>query len=260
MGAAAAAVTDVRVAGNKVTARIEAGGVSADLTLGFESAINLSAANLSLSAEPVNPFDPTLVSRLPGGLTALPAGFAVMLRIEPPAASGFAFDGVATVELYTTDLIYVAGSPLRLFSAKAGGKFADITETIAGGSYRTRGGGGHYSDFLIVADTRPLSETIHGKFDAASSALTGYFETLGPTRHAELSNQLAAARSAWLGGDHAEAIRAVEAFDAAVKADADAGAIPNRWRAEGGPSNVAGELRAAARTLRFSLTLAANSL
>jgi hypothetical protein len=258
--AASAAVSEIVVVGDKVTAKIEAAGVSADLTVGFESAANLSAANLGLSAEAVNPLDPALVSRLPGSLVSAPAGFAVLLRIEPPASGGLSFDGVTTVELYTTDLLYVAGSPLRLFSARAGGPFADITEMIAGGSYRTRGGGGHYSDFLIVADTRPLTQTISAKFDALAALLTAHAGTLGAGRHLALANQLDAARDSWLAGEHDVAIRAVEAFDAAVKADADAGGIPNRWRADGGPPNVAGELRAAARTLRFSLTLAANNL
>jgi hypothetical protein len=262
VGAAAQAeVLNASVSGNKVEAEIElAGGVNADLEISFEDVSNLSVANLGLSATLVNPADPALLSRLPSVLVAVPAGFPVLITIEPSGSSGFTFDGVASLEIYTKDLTYVAGSPLRLFSAKSGEAFADITHMIAGGSYRTRGGGGHYSEFLIVADTRPLQQAISGKFDAIDALLTSHAATLGAAQQAALSAQLTTARNAWLNADYDDAIDAIEDFDDDVADAADTAAISNTWSASGGAANVAGELRAAAKTLRFSLTLAANNL
>lgn len=258
---AVAAIVDAEASGKAVSGRIEvAGGISADLTIAFEDAVNLSAEALGLSAELVNPLDVGIAGRLPSGLVSVPPAFAVLLKVEPVAASGFSFDGVATVDLYTSDLTYVAGSPLRLFKSHAGGPFVDVTEMIAGGSYRTRGGGGNFSDFLIVADTRPLQQTIDGKFDAVSSLLSRHSTSLGFARRTTLGNALTAARNAWLTGDYAGAIESIDGFEDLVRNDADAGAIPNRWSAAGGATNIAGELRAAARTLRFSLTLADNNL
>lgn len=262
IGASARAeILNSSVSGNKVEAEIElAGGVNADLEISFEDVTNLSVANLGLSATLVNPADPTLLSRLPSGLVAAPAGFPVLITIEPSASSGFSFDGVASLEIYTKDLTYVAGSPLRLFSARSGEAFVDITHMIAGGSYRTRGGGGHFSEFLIVADMRPLQQTISGKFDAIDGLLSSYAAILGVAHQTALSSQLTTARNAWLNANYDDAIDAIEDFDDAVANAADAGGIPNTWSASGGAANVAGELRAAAKTLRFSLTLAANNL
>lgn len=256
-----AEILDTKAEGNEVTATIAfAGGLEADLTVRFENATGLTAESLGLTAVEVDPLDPTLLSRFDEGLLSVPASFAVMVTIDPPADGGLAFNGLAEIELYTTNLLYTAGSPLRLFSAETGGVFRDITDLIAGGSYRTRGTKGHFSDFIIVADTRPLSQVVDVKFDRLSDALVAHSSVLDPALHTSLSDKLTAANNAWRTGQHAAAIDAVEEFDEAVSDAAEAGLVPNEWRAAGGAQNVAGELRADARTLRFSLTLAANNL
>ncbi len=259
---ASAELLDARVEGNRVTATVAlAGGLEADLTVRFENAAGLTLGSLGLSAKAVDPLDPALLARLPtASLVAVPAGFPVMVTIDPPADGGLTFNGLAEVELYTKNLIYAAGSPLRLFSAPKGGEFRDITDLIAGGSYRTRGSKGNFSDFLVVADTRPLQQVIGLKFDRLDTTLINEASVIGPGLSMTLSNHLAAARSAWQAGRYDDAIAAIEDFDRSVGDAGAAGQLPNQWRAAGGVRNLAGELRADAHTLRFSLTLAANNL
>jgi hypothetical protein len=55
----------------------------------------------------------------------------------------------------------------------------------------------------------------------------------------------------------AAAIDAVAAFGEEVRKQSGA-AIPNVWRANGGPTNVAGILRSAADTLKYSLVFKSN--
>lgn len=262
VGNAAAGLINPEVSGNTLTAEIELanGTVTADLTLEYEGVSNLSVANLGITVDLVNPLDAGLLARLPSGLVSIPAGFPVLISIEPGASTGFSFDGVASIELYTTNLHYIAGSPLRIFSAHDGGAFKDITQMIAGGSYRTRGGGGNYSEFLIVADTTALATTINGKFDALETLLASYQSHFSATNYAQLAGYISTARSAWIVGNEADAIDGMDDFDDKLSDWAEASAVPNTWAASGGTPNVAGELRALAGTLRFSLTLAANGL
>lgn len=257
-----AQLLDEEVQNKKYSATIELpGGFEADLTVSFEHPTGLTPQSLGVTAQVVDPLDPTLLSRLgSSGLVSIPTGFPVMVTIDPPSDGGLSFEGLTKIELYTKDLLYTAGSPLRLFSAKKDGEFHDITDLIAGGSYRTRGSKGNYSDFLIITDLRSLSSVISAKFARLDDALLTHAATLGPSLHTELTNELDAARAEWQAGDYDDAISAIEDFDETVGDAAGAGQIPNEWRASGGVQNIAGELRAAARTLRFSLTLGANGL
>ena len=253
---------DEEVKNKKYSTSIElSGGLEADLTVSFEHPTGLTTQSLGVSATVVNPLDPSLLSRLQAaGAVSIPAGFPVMVSIEPPANGGLSFEGLTKIELYTKNLHYTAGSPLRIFSASHGGDFHDITELNASGSYRTRGSKGTYSDFLIIADVRPLSTVIGTKFTRIDDALLDHATTLGVSLHTELTNELNAARTAWQASDYDGALDAIEDFEETVSDAAGGGQIPNEWRASGGVENIAGSLRANARTLRFSLTLGANGL
>ena len=257
---ASAGILNAEIDGDTVTAEISlAGGVEADLTIEYEGVEDLTIANLGLTASLVNPLDAALLSRLPIGAASIPAGFPVLISISPDPTSDFAFDGVATIELYTTNINYLAGSPFRIFSAKAGEEFEDITLMNSGGSYRTRGGGGHYSDFLIVSDTRALSTVINEKLDALEDLLLSYQTHFSAANYAQLSGYVIDARNAWILGDDADAIDAMDDFEDKLVDWIEVDAVPNTWAASGGSPNVAGELRALAKTLRFSFTLAANA-
>jgi hypothetical protein len=251
-------IVDPVVTGDTLTARIELpGGLSADLTIAFEQSVGLTPDAAGLSAEVVNLLDQSILSRLPASVS-IPSAFPVLLKIEPPSTGGLSFSGVASVSLHTHLLPFVANSPLRLFKATGGGNFADITEEMGAGSYRARGSSGGFSEFLILVDLRAINTVINGKFNKLEGLLTANQAAIPPAVYSDLSSQLAAARSAYTSGSLVTAISKVESFAATVKTHSGA-EIPDVWRSARDLNNVAGTLRAAAGTLRFSLLLKSNS-
>lgn len=246
------------ISGNELTARIElAGGLTADLTITFENVVGLSPGSLALSATPINPGDLSLLSRLPGPGLSLPAGFPVLVRIEPSASSALSFEGVYRLSLYTNNLTLGANSPLRLYRAPSGGSFSDMTGFLQAGSVRAGGSGPGFSEFVIAVDTRPVDSVIVGKFDALQSHLSASGSSIPAAVAADLQQRLNLARAAYGSGALAAAIDGVSGFADEVKKQSGA-AIPDVWRANGGPVNVAGLLRSAADTLKFSLVFKSN--
>lgn len=260
--AVAAGIINPVINGNKVEATVSvAGAYEAALTIEFENSVGLSVDNLGLSAELISVTNSSLINRLPEpSLMGIAGGFPVMITIDPPADGGFSFQGVAAIELYTHNLSYDPAVPLRLFSAEIGGDFRDITELVASGSYRTRGGKGQFSQFLIALDGRSTDTVIQAKFDRAGDLLGSYQSDMPASLHGTLSGLLNDAESAYDLGNTAQAIDFIDQFRDAVSNAADGGEIPDVWRSARDIDNVDGLLRAAASTLRFSLTLASNQL
>lgn len=252
-------IVNPRIVGNEVLATISLpGGISAELTLSFENVVGLNLATLGLSAQLVSPSDLALLNRLPGGgLVGIPGTFPVLVRVQPSAESTLSFEGVYTLSLHTDNLVFAPNTPLRLFHAEGSEPFADITEAMGLGSYRVRGASGSFSEFLIVADTRPLPAVASEKLDALQALLDARAAAIGPGVLADLRTTLRAARTAFDAGNLPAASDKVKAFAAKVK-DASGSEIPNVWRANSSVINVAGELRAAASTLMLSLALLAN--
>ena len=257
-----AGIDNFQVDGNEATATIELpGDLRAHLTLRFERVVGLNEQALGLSVESVDPLSPSLLGRLPNVTEfSVPSGFPVLLTIDPPVAGGLTFEGVTEIEIYTGNLQYVLATPLRLFSSSGGELFRDITDEISGGSYRVRGSGGTYSDFLIVADTRTLPEAIEHKFDRLEAVFANHDAAIDPALAGELDAQIVAARGHWNNGNPGAAIAELRDFESSVKAGAADDKLPNVWRSAGDLDNVAGLLRAEARTLRFSLGLAGAGL
>lgn len=243
------------ISGNELKAKAELpGGLDVEVAITFEQVVGLNPSALSLTATLLDPTDLALLGRLSGaGLVTVPAAFPVLVRVEPGASSSLSFSGISTLSIYTHALT-LGTAPLRLFRAPSGGSFQDMTGFLATGSVRAGGGTGSYSEFLIVADARPLDSVILGKFDALAALLTAHASSMLPAVHAGLSQRLANARAHFEGGAIKEAIGAVEGFGEEVKKQSGA-AIPDVWRANSNLVNVAGLLRAGADTLRFSLTL-----
>jgi hypothetical protein len=258
----AAGIVDPVVTDNKLEATVSIiGGYEASLAIEFEDAVGLSADNLGLSAELISVTDTSLIDRLPEpSLMGIAGGFPVLITIDPPASGGFSFAGVASVEIYTHNLNYDPAVPLRLFSSEAGGEFRDITELVTGGSHRTRGSKGAWSEFLIALDGRSTGSVIQTKFDYVNGLLSTYQGDLSSSLHVTLEGLLVDAENAFDNGNHAQAIDYVEQFSRTVRDAADNGEIPNVWRSARDIDNVDGLLRAGASTLRFSLTLASNHL
>lgn len=257
--ARAEAPLNVSVDGNVLTADLQvAGGFSAELTVTFEDVVGLSADSLGVSATAVDPTDQALLSRLGNAASGVPVAFPVLVRIEPDPESGLSFSGVVHVELYTHDLEFVANSPLRLYSGPVGGDLRDITVRHGSGSYRTGGSKGNFSEFIITTEVRTPLTAAGDKLTALRALLNGYAANLDAATYNELSGLLSAAESAYAAGDLVSAVTYVEAFADNVKNGG--AAIPSVWGASHDLENVGGRLRAAAGTLRFSLTLAINNL
>ena len=258
--AASADLLDPSVDGNSLSIKIRLPlDVGADLTVRFEQIVGLSLENLGLSVRLLDTLDlQELRSRMPSSLVSVTSALPLLVTIEPPASGGLSFSGPVSIELYTHNLNYLPGSPLRLFSAPLGGAFADVTETHSGGSYRVRGHKGDFSELVIVSDLRAVDLVADAKFSRLRDRLAAHGTAIEPGVYAELVAILDEAEAAYLGGDTVGAISAIEVFAETVGEHGGSG-VPNVWRSARDLANADGELRAAAATLRFSLLLKANS-
>ncbi len=274
----AAAQVVVDIVGDTAHATISLAGDngtvhSADVTIIFDTPLNLSAESLNLTAELVDPADPQMAARLPHGIVIDPA-FPMLVTVEPPMAPWLFVDGFEggpsgagalsfrnsyRLEVHTHDLVYTPNSPYRLLKAPLGGAFDDVTEDVLSGSTRARGRGGAFSQFLVGEDRRPLAllVVLDKLVDLDARLLSA---VLGDTLRLDLVALLAQVQVAVL-------VPVVGCLNALVPLDqfigeinAHAGIdIANLWRAERDVANDAGELQALAHTLRFSLlTCAAN--
>lgn len=227
------------------------GGLGADVSLSFEEVTGLSLANLGLSAQVVNTLSPAFRARLPNSvLPVLP----LLLRIEPPANGSLTFSGVTDIDIHTHNLLFAIGTPLRFFSAPLGGKFEDVTAAMGPGSYRARATKGGFSEFLIVADLRPRNQVIAAKFDRLDELLNQYQGSMSASVYADLEDRLEAAHADYIGGAAQAGIAELDGFLAVVEQHSGTD-IPDVWRSARDLQNVAGYLRGAALTLRFSLGL-----
>jgi hypothetical protein len=239
------------------------GGFGVELTLSFEDVVGLHPGALDVTATLINPLDPSIVARLPPPapgplglpglpLVSVPAALPVLLRIDPSASSALSFGGLASIALYTHNLQLDRLVPLALYKSHDGGPFRDIMSSEGRGSYRAGGGGGDFSEFLIVVDLRPIDVVIQEKFDLLAALLDAHDESLPPTVATSLSQRLSRARGFYDAGATIPAIWEMSAFSRYVEAHSGQD-IPDVWRANCGGANVAGELRSAADTLKFSL-------
>jgi len=272
----AAADVIVSVDGNVATAQIllEDGGgnyYQAEVTITFDSPLNLSAQSLNLTAELVNPDDPIVRSRLPLNLTIDPA-FPMMITVEPPNipwlfTSGFdgnedgtgnlSFLNVYEIEIHTHDILYTDASPYRLIKAPVGGNFLDYTDDILPGSTRARGRDGAFSQFMIAKDSYTNGITmllLVAVPKLLNLQLRVIAAALNDVLNLDLLGLLAdiAVDLTILGLDITGAIEALDQFIAEVVANAGI-SIPNQWNAEHSVTNDAGEILGLAQSLRFTL-------
>jgi len=246
-------IANATVSGNTVSFTIELpGDIGADVTLAFDNVVGLTVANLGLSARLINPLDPGLLARLPGG--TIPLAFPVLLRIEPPRTGGLSFSGIVSLEIHTHNLQFVTPCPLRLFDAPIGGPFEDITAGMGTGSYRARGTAGGFSEFLIAVDLRTVDQVIAAKLDRLDQILADNAGSITPSIQANLAARLTTIRADAQHGSTQTAIQDVNDFLAYVQQKSGNG-IPNVWRSARDLVDVAGLLRSEAMTLQFSLGL-----
>jgi hypothetical protein len=260
-GAFAQVPIPLTVSGNRAKADVDLpGGIETDLTLTFENVVGLTPSAFSLTATVVNPLDPTLLARLPGiAQVSVPGAFPVLLQIDPNASSVLTFEGAYRISLHTHNLQLTPSVPLALFKAPDGGLFRDVTQYEGRGSYRVDGGGGDFSEFLIVIDVRPIDTIIADKFNALQGLLNTYAGSIAPAVLTTLQGQLSQALTLYQVGLITQAISQINAFSDYVQAHSGDD-IPDIWRAQD-PSrvNVAGLLRVGAGTLGFSLDRKTNA-
>jgi hypothetical protein len=281
-GRAADAQVSVSIAGNQAIAQIALPegnpSVTAQVTITFDTPVNLSADELNVSAELVDPNDAALKARLPGCLlvdcVAVDPAFPLLVTVEPLAVpwlfrSGFedtdsasgllGFLNTYEIEIHTSNLdcsAAASGAPClttayRLFKAPVGGNFLDYTDAIDKGSVRARGRDGAFSQFLIAADTRP---TLTVELDKALRLEARILvATLDDLLSGDLVATLNAVQLAVLVQlDYATAIAQLDTLIATVQAHAGVD-IANVWSADHGVVNDAGEILGLAQTLRYTL-------
>jgi hypothetical protein len=242
------------ISGKEALGSFDIGGIGADLKIKFENVVGLVPSAFDVTATLVSPIDPGLLARLPaGGLVGIPIAFPVVVRISPSPDSGLSFEGIYEVSFHTHNLHLDVNLPFSLFKSPDGGAFKDITKSEGRGSFRDDGGGGDFSDFMIVIDLQPIDTVINAKFDDLQSTIANNAGAMPPDVVATLQSNLANARTLYQSGAVRDAIDAMRVFSRFVQAHSGED-IPDVWRANCSPHvNVAGLLRSGADTLRFSL-------
>jgi len=249
------------------------GGIGADVTITFEDVVGLHPKSINLFVNVIDPLDPDLLDLLgplvpslpssPGGLlgggvvnlvrqVTIPVSFPVILRIEASESSQLSFEGIASVSIHTHNLELDRLIPFALYKSHDGQPFRDVMTTEGRGSYRAGGGGGDFSEFLIVIDRRPIDTVIQGKFAALDAVIAEHASVMPPAIADSLEAQAAAIRSLYDTGALRQALVQLRAFSRYVSQHSGE-EIPNVWRANCGSVNAAGRLRGAADTLRFSI-------
>ena len=236
---------------------------SAQVTIAFDSAQNLNPTELNLSAQIVDPLDPALLSRLPAclvpalGCVSIDPNFPVLITVEPLnlGATNLSFRNTYEFEVHTANLTYVPYSHYRLFKAPVNGVFADTTEAVESGSVRARGRGGSFSQFLLVADTRPSLGVALQKSVALQTRILS--ATLNNLLHLNLLGLLANVTTAVTFGNYTLAIANLDRLVNTIQANAGIN-IANIWNSNHLTANDAGDMLGLAQTLRFTLVLLQN--
>jgi hypothetical protein len=232
-----------------------AGGYEVDVALTFENVMGLSAENLNITAYLANPLSGDVISRLPSSLIALQGAYPLVVRIEPVANSGFSFSGPLTLDFHTHNLQYSLNTPLRLFKSHDGAAFEDITVATGAGSIRARGKVGDLSDFIIVADLRPVAQVINEKANKLERHLTRFANQIAPELLVALQQRVTTIRHSCSNGNYGVAATETKILQQLL-ADATSQQMPDVWRSARDIDNVSGVLAAAAETLAYSLRLA----
>lgn len=233
--------------------RLTVGGHDVRVDLAFSEAFVARRESFEIEGEIVDADDPALLGRLPGGVR-VPEEFPVLLRIGPRPGARQTFRGAFEVELRTGSLDFVGGTALRLFKAPDGGAFEDITRTYGLGSFRVRGAGGRFSEFLIVEDTRPIASILARKLESAAEVIEANAGEIPAAVRADLEAALGEIGESIEQGNFRQAIARAEAVVEAI-GQASGDDIPALWRSDEPLANVAGEMISLLSTLVFSLEL-----
>lgn len=228
--------------------------IEVDLSLSFDNSVGLHPSNFDISAELVSLTELDILNRLPSSLVQMQAAFPVVVSVKPKADAGFAFEGMAAIELYTKALHYDSSVPLRVFRSHDNGTFEDITMLTSAGSIRARGNLGGFSDFMILLDTRLPDTVIGHKFQLIEQLLTDSRSDIDSALLTQIDNQMTILDNALSGLDYSQALTATDALISLIDA-ASGNDIPDVWRSSNDLVNVKGEMLTWLNTLRYSLRI-----
>lgn len=250
-----AATYPVHINGNTAETTISLpGGYEVDVALTFENVMGLTAQNLNITAYLADPLSTDVVNRLSNNLISLQAAFPLVVRIEPLADSGFSFSGPLTIDLHTHNLQYSVNTPLRLYKSHAGAAFEDITIATGAGSIRAKGQMGNLSDFIIVADLRPLALVANDKAQKLDALLNSFAGQIAPELLVSLQNSVSDILNLVQSGSYKLALTQTKQLQQLISA-ASSEQMPDVWRSARDIDNVSGMLSAATATLAYTLRL-----
>ena len=224
--------------------------IEVDIKVEFDNAVGLNASNIDISAELLLPTDLSIVNRLPSSLVTATSGFPVVISISPKPDAGFAFEGMAMVEIYTKALHF--NPALRIFRSHANGEFEDITQLTAAGSIRSRGNTGSFSDFMILMDLRIPEDVIDTKFARVEQFIADNSSQISPVIMSALNAQLTFLQDDITNADYIAALSVVDTLIDLVES-CNGDFMADVWRSSDDLVNVKGELLTKLHTLRFSL-------
>jgi hypothetical protein len=247
--------TSVSVDGNTLRANLQVTSIiEVDLVVEFEKSIGLIADNVNISATLHDVRDIEVISRISSfGIKAIPS-FPVIISISPKADTGFAFEGLASIEIYTKSVDYNTAMPARIFRSHANGDFEDITSMISAGSIRARGNTGSFSDFMILLDERSNANKIDDTFSQLNQLFNQNINNVSSILAVTIQTSINAIQQTLLLSDYVTALELVEEL-IVVSENATGQQITNVWRSSNDLTNMQGELLTRLRTLRYNLRI-----
>jgi uncharacterized protein DUF6689 len=258
-GGVVVTIIDGRKAKAEITLPNPGGGdYTAEFELEFETEglQNLTPECIGISADVLTPAEITDIqnNRLPhsgGSQQIIDPLFPVRVTVEPPVSCGLAFQNGYDVEIDTENLVFEPMSMYRLVKAPIGGDFKYITGAVTAGSVRVRGGGGGFSEFVVIKDQNPqYSPDCETEYGDLESRLT--HTQMSPAARRALETDLARSRAAYTAGNFADAIAMLSQFDAHCVEFGGAG-LPNRWRSTRDLDNAEGDMVGHTDNLRFMM-------
>jgi hypothetical protein len=243
----------VSIDGNTLQAKLQVTTlIEVDLVVEFEKSVGLIADNINISATLSDVNASTITNRLSStGIKVIPT-FPVIISISPKADTGFAFEGLASVEIYTKSVDYNAAMPARIFRSHANSDFEDITSMISAGSIRARGNTGSFSDFMILLDERNNVDVVDDTFSQLNELVSQYNNHISATLAITIQAGIRALQQALSMGDYTAALKLVEEL-IVVTENASGEQLSNVWRSSNDLVNMQGELLTRLRTLKYSL-------
>lgn len=245
--------TSISINGNTLQAKLQVTSlIEIDLVVEFEKSIGLSANNIEISASLIDINSSSVTNRINvDDIKAIPS-FPVVISITPRANSGFGFEGLASVEIYTKSIDYNAAMPARLFRSHDNGNFEDITSMVSAGSIRARGNTGSFSDFMILLDERSNTDMIEDTFSQFNQLFNQHSDKVSLVLAMSIQTSINSLQQALLLSDFATALELTESL-ISITENATGDQMSNVWRSSNDVINMQGELLTRLKTLRFSL-------